>query len=134
MELNEYQKLAPRTLSYLSSQEENDLHMVLGMFTEVAEIADVFKKSLAYDKKIDWVNVKEEIGDVMWYIANLCELHEWSLEEILQTNIDKLKARYPEKFTNEKALNRDLETERLILELGYSTKQEPLYKVISEPE
>ena len=90
--------------------------MCLGLQTESAEISDVFKKKLAYNKDIDWVNVKEEIGDLMWYIANLCNLNEWDLENILETNINKLKIRFPEKFTNDLAINRDLLEERKTLE------------------
>ena len=61
-------------------------------------------------------NIKEEIGDLMWYIMNLCTFNNFDLEEILQTNIDKLRIRFPEKFTEENALNRNLEQERKTLE------------------
>lgn len=93
-----------------------NVHMVMGMQTEVGELQDVFKKNLAYGKKIDWTNVKEEIGDLMWYIAEFCNTNGFDLEDILATNIAKLKARYPEKFTAENAINRDTDTERQILE------------------
>jgi NTP pyrophosphatase (non-canonical NTP hydrolase) len=94
----------------------DDLHMVLGMQTEAAEIADVYKKTIAYKKPLDFVNIKEEVGDLMWYVANLCNMNGWDLREILDTNIAKLEARYPEKFTEEQAINRDLDNERQILE------------------
>jgi NTP pyrophosphatase (non-canonical NTP hydrolase) len=116
MEYQEYQNKAQRTLASLPSELENNLHMMLGMQTEVAELSDVFKKHLAYGKDIDWVNIKEELGDLMWYIANFCNINDIDIEEVMQTNIDKLRVRYPEKFTQENALNRDLETERKILE------------------
>jgi len=116
MEIQQYQNSAKRTLAELESPLHDNLHMVLGMQTESAEIADVFKKNLAYNREVDWVNVREELGDLMWYIANICNINEWDLREIMATNIRKLEARYPEKFTNENALNRDLETERKILE------------------
>lgn len=116
--LEEYSKLTGRTLSDCGSSIMNDLHMILGMQTEVAEIADVYKKHIAYGKDLDLVNVKEEIGDLLWYVQNMCNENNWSLEEILYTNIEKLKARYPEKFTSDNALNRDLDKEREILENG----------------
>ena len=47
---------------------------------------------------------------------NLCTFNNFDLEEILQTNIDKLRVRFPEKFTKENALNRNLEQERKTLE------------------
>jgi NTP pyrophosphatase (non-canonical NTP hydrolase) len=116
MSIKEYQKQAERTLVKLEKNSYDLLHMCLGLQTESAEISDVFKKKLAYNKDIDWVNVKEEIGDLMWYIANLCNLNEWDLENILETNINKLKIRFPEKFTNDLAINRDLLEERKTLE------------------
>lgn len=116
MEINTYQGKAARTLAKIDGNILDDLHMVLGMQTEVAEIADVYKKCIAYKKPLDYVNIKEELGDAMWYIANLCNMHGWDLRDILDTNIAKLEARYPEKFTEEQALNRNLSAERQILE------------------
>jgi NTP pyrophosphatase (non-canonical NTP hydrolase) len=118
MEIQTYQFKATRTLAEIDGNILDDLHMVIGMQTEVAEIADVYKKHIAYKKPIDYVNIKEELGDAMWYIANLCNIHGWDLRDILATNIAKLKSRYPEKFTEENALNRDLVIEREILEGG----------------
>lgn len=116
MNINDYQSKAARTCAKIDGGIIDDLHMVLGMQTEVAEIADAYKKTIAYLKPLDLVNVKEELGDVMWYIANLCNIHGWDLRDILATNIAKLEARYPEKFTEEHAINRNLEKEREILE------------------
>lgn len=116
MEINKYQKEAARTCAKIDGGILDDLHMALGMQTEAAEIADVYKKCIAYKKPIDYVNIKEELGDLMWYIVNICNMHGWDVRDIMQTNIDKLRARYPEKFTEEHAINRDLETERKILE------------------
>lgn len=116
MEIKEYQEQSNRTMASLETPLQDDLHMILGMQTEVAEIADAYKKHMAYGKELDLINVREEVGDVMWYIANLCNLHGWDLREIMQTNINKLKARYPNKFDKNLAKNRDLKTERKILE------------------
>lgn len=113
---DQYQLLAGRTVSQLKDQRDNNIHMVLGMLTEAAELADVFKKELAYGKEIDWVNVKEEIGDLMWYIANFCTMNDIRLSNVLHTNIEKLKTRYPKTFTTGEALSRDLDSERKILE------------------
>jgi NTP pyrophosphatase (non-canonical NTP hydrolase) len=116
MEIQEYQKKASRTMANLESSLLDDLHMILGIQTEASEIADVYKKHIAYGKELDLVNVKEELGDVLWYVANMCNLHGWDLRDILDTNIKKLEARFPDKFTHENANNRDLEKERKILE------------------
>lgn len=115
----EYQKLSVRTCNDLGNTTSNDTHMIFGMVTEVAELADAYKKHWAYGKDLDMVNVKEELGDLLFYISNFAKFNNINLGEIMYTNVEKLKARYPEKFTNENATNRDLETERQILENGH---------------
>lgn len=116
MDLSSYIKNASRTDAEMETKQLHDIHMVMGISTEAGELLDVFKKNLAYKKEIDWVNVKEEIGDLMWYIANFCKSNGFELEQIMETNIEKLSARFPEKFSNERAINRNLSTEREILE------------------
>ncbi len=116
MNIKEYCEAVKRTMADLGYREKDNLHMIMGMATEVGELMDIFKKNFAYKKEIDWVNAKEEIGDLMWYVANFCNINGFDIEEILQTNVDKLKARYPEKFTEEHAIYRNLEKERKILE------------------
>jgi NTP pyrophosphatase (non-canonical NTP hydrolase) len=111
-----YQEDAFRTNANIGTKSENNVHMILGMLTEVGELADVFKKNMAYGKEIDWVNVKEELFDLMWYVAGFCKFNEIDFEEGLQTNINKLRQRYPDKFTKELANNRDIAAERKILE------------------
>jgi len=86
------------------------------MLTEVGELADAFKKYMAYGKDVDWVNVEEEAGDLLWYIAGFFEFNNISMSHILRQNIAKLESRYPEKFTEDKAIHRDLDAERSILE------------------
>ena len=116
MNINEYLMLTERTRSILETKQLNNLHMALGLVTESGEIADVLKKNLAYNKEIDYINLQEEMGDICWYLAGLCNINGFDFEKILQTNIDKLRSRYPDKFTNENALNRDLDAERQVLE------------------
>ena len=99
-------------------------HASMGMVTEAAEFIDVLKKHTIYGKEIDFVNLAEEIGDIHWYIAVATDALAKILgtdpvlldRQIKEKNIQKLKARYPDKFTEESAVNRDLETERTILD------------------
>lgn len=118
MTIREYQKQSGRTNAPLgnSYNDLTSIHMLMGMMTEVGELTDQFKKHLAYGKDIDWVNVKEEIGDLMWYISEFANNHQFDLEEILETNISKLQQRFPDKFTSDDAINRNLNAERQILE------------------
>jgi NTP pyrophosphatase (non-canonical NTP hydrolase) len=92
------------------------LHAFMGLSTEANELLDMLKKHIFYGKEIDYVNTIEELGDIFWYAALICDSMHIDFEEVLHKNIEKLKKRYPEKFSNEKALNRDLEEERKVLE------------------
>jgi NTP pyrophosphatase (non-canonical NTP hydrolase) len=93
------------------------IHAAIGMVTESAELIDVFKKFLFYGKPVDWINIEEEIGDQFWYIAIMANVlgHD-NFNRIMQKNINKLKARYGERFSENDALYRDLAKERGILE------------------
>lgn len=92
------------------------LHASMGMNTEASEITDALKKHIFYGKPLDTVNIAEELGDLLWYIAIASDALGTSIEAIMETNIAKLKARYGDKFTEEAATTRDLKTEREILE------------------
>jgi len=123
MNMKEYVPAACRTESkellinkQLTSRDFRILHGSMGIVTEAGELMDALKKHIYYGKELDLVNIKEEMGDIMWYMAILCDELGTSFDELTTINIDKLKARYPEKFTSEKALNRDLSKEREILE------------------
>jgi NTP pyrophosphatase (non-canonical NTP hydrolase) len=103
----------------LSRDKMQDLlHASMGLVTEAGEFQDMLKKHVFYGKPLDEVNLKEEIGDVLWYCAIALEALGTDFESVMETNINKLKARYPEKFTEDKAENRDLVKEREILENG----------------
>ena len=116
MKLNEYVKWTGNTCAKLETPQLDDIHMIFGMITETGELTDAYKKNLAYGTPLDMVNVSEEIGDLMFYIASFCRMNKLDLEKILETNVAKLESRYPEKFSEYYANNRDLEKEREILE------------------
>jgi len=92
------------------------VHASMGLVTEAGEFQDMLKKHIYYGRELDTVNLKEEIGDLLWYCAIALNALDADFESVMQTNIDKLKARYPEKFTEEAATNRNLLKEREILE------------------
>jgi NTP pyrophosphatase (non-canonical NTP hydrolase) len=114
--IKEYVAFTETTMADLGDQNLNNIHMTMGMITEVGELVDTFKKHIAYKKDIDWINVQEEIGDLMFYIAGFCRINNLNLEDILKANIAKLQTRYPDKFDADKATNRNLVAERTILE------------------
>ena len=87
------------------------LHAIIGITTEAGELVEAL-----LEQKLDKVNVMEELGDVMWYVAIACHTLDIDPTEMLQINIDKLRKRFPNKFTEYDADNRDLDAERDILE------------------
>lgn len=114
-----YQEDCERTESIvqvnLSETDGRLLHAMIGMCTETGEFADALKRHIFYGKSYDPVNLKEEIGDILWYVACACNALELDMQDVMDTNIAKLKARYGEKFSEERAENRNLELEREIL-------------------
>lgn len=183
MKLSEYVELACVTESVVEPIEGLDsrmLHGLMGMCTEAGEFIDALKRHLYYGKELDTVNLLEEVGDLCWYLAIICDVMDLNFEEevdkamalnddtecrpllfvaselnavcggnlvtmttqgqphvvtplfvlidelidelegswteICDKNIAKLKARYGEKFDAHKALNRDTDAEREILE------------------
>ena len=74
------------------------LNGCLGLSGESGETLDMIKKFVFHEKELDEEHLKKELGDVMWYVAMICESVGFDLDDVMQTNVDKLKARYPEGF------------------------------------
>ena len=106
MEMNEYQKLAQRTSSHqlLSSKIENG---ILGLCGESGECADLYKKYIYQGHAFDREAMKIELGDVLWYCAELAAGLGVTLEEVAAGNIEKLRKRYPDGFATERSVNRE---------------------------
>lgn len=92
-------------------------HAILGAFSEASELVEAMAKSAVDGEPLDLVNLDEEFGDLLWYIALYCSFRGVDLEQIMAKNIAKLNARYAAKtFTAAEALERDLDAEREALE------------------
>lgn len=99
---DEYQQLASRTAKRVSPSFDLT-HAAFGLAGEAGEFVDAIKKHIVYGKQLDRGNAFEEIGDILWYCALACETMNVTLGEAAQQNIDKLRMRYPEKYTDELA-------------------------------
>ncbi len=84
------------------------LHGAIGLCTEVGELNDIVKRELFYGRKFDASHMLEELGDIFWYLALICHANDLTFEECFDANINKLKQRFPEKFTEHDALNRNI--------------------------
>ena len=114
--IEQYQKDASRTFLSKEDKTIDIFHCIIGMQTELGELADAYKKHIFYGKELDITNVSEEIFDMFWYAVNLARIEKIDLVKGMQNNIAKLKVRFPEKFTEQNAIERNLEAERVELE------------------
>ena len=104
------------------SEQEQILHAVMGMATETVEMLEAIHASKWGGKEFDTVNFLEEMGDLEFYRSIPYHQLNWTEKQVRDTNYFKLEKRYPEGYTDNSANNRDLESERKILEKGLSEK------------
>jgi NTP pyrophosphatase (non-canonical NTP hydrolase) len=78
----------------------------LGIAGEAGEVADLVKKHIGHGHPLDQNKLKNELGDVLWYVAGLAHLHGLSLSDVAQANVDKLKLRYPDGFSSAASIAR----------------------------
>lgn len=95
---DEYQKKAMRTCKKYDDVKDAYANIGLGLAGESGEVADLIKKHLSGAKEINKQDLIEELGDILWYIAEACEFFDISMEHIAKTNIEKLEKRFPNGF------------------------------------
>lgn len=123
MDADLYQFNALRTAG--TSDEEAQIYASLGLSGESGElaelvedlvrrlgistgkVADLTKKLHFHGHPYSPEKFLDELGDVAWYLAVLAHSHGYKLSEVFQFNIDKLKKRYPDGFSQERSINRD---------------------------
>lgn len=106
MNLNEYQALAIRTAKALPTLSANLAHAALGIATEAGEFTTEVKRMAIYDKPMTEEmrqHMAEELGDLLWYVALAAEHLQIPMAKICRDNIEKLRTRFPEKYTNDAA-------------------------------
>jgi NTP pyrophosphatase (non-canonical NTP hydrolase) len=103
MDFNDYQILAKRTMV---DGQDQIVNYALGLAGETGETVDFIKKWMFHGHYLDHSKLESELGDVLWYISALATSFGYSLEEIAEMNIEKLKARYPEGFSELRSVNR----------------------------
>ena len=100
--LDEYQEFAQSTLG------DSDLRILaLGLCGEAGEVADVVKKHKGHGHDLDEDKIVDELGDVLWYVAMMAlAVNDIDLSAIAHENMQKLRARYPDGFSEERSRNR----------------------------
>lgn len=107
MNFMEYQNLARRTQNPKLSPFERKLHALHGLSSEVGEIHSIFQKYYQ-GHAIDYSKVVDELGDLMWFACELCDVLNVSLGDVCGRNIAKLRERYPDGFDEEHSLHRTI--------------------------
>lgn len=138
MHLNEYEKLAKRTnadqaliLKRLTEAGPWIMQLdngVRGLTDEVGELASIVKAFIEYGApSLDVTHIKEEVGDALWRLSQICQAVGLSLEECCIANIAKLQKRYPNQYSDFRAheQNRNRSTEREALEQNGNGWAEP---------
>ncbi len=106
MKINEYQKLAMKTLNPELSERDVLINGVMGLCGESGEAIDIVKKHLAQGHPLDKEALAKELGGICWYVAETAQVLGYDLETIMTMNIEKLKKRYPDGFSREDSINR----------------------------
>ncbi len=101
--LKEYQEACEMTARKdFETPKEEIMTWGLGVTGEAGDVASCIKKTFMHDND-QKEGIKENIGDVMWYIAMICNFFDWDMQKILDGNVEKLKKRYPEGFSEKNA-------------------------------
>ena len=108
--LSDYQRMARRTAGTKRKSDKMEEAM-LGLAGEVGEMCDHYKKYMHQGHDLDYNHLAEEAGDVLWYLAEIADALDVTLEDIARRNIDKLRKRYPDGFDPERSINREGEHE-----------------------
>lgn len=106
MTANEYQVLAMKTLNKDLDEREVLINGVMGLCGESGEVIDIVKKHISQGHPLNKDKIVEELGDVLWYIAELATILNVTIEDIMKYNINKLSQRYEGGFTVEQSINR----------------------------
>lgn len=85
----------------ISKEDMRIVNMALGIAGEGGEVAELAKKQIFHGHGIDLNSWKNELGDVLWYVAACCNLLDLDMEELMENNIRKLQERYPNGFSIE---------------------------------
>ena len=109
MNVNDYQKEAMTLLNPALTEKDVLMNALMGLCGESGEAIDVMKKHLYQGHDLDKEKLVKELGDIAWYLAEAATGLNIDLSEVLQRNLDKLHARYPQGFSTERSMHREAE-------------------------
>lgn len=98
MKISEYQEFCAKGILPATLEREPIVGFALGLAGESGEVVDDIKKKYFHGRTIDPDHTIEELGDVMWYVANIATQLGVTLDEVIERNVDKLRVRYPQMY------------------------------------
>lgn len=101
----QYQREARRTQNPDLTPRDRQEHALWLMTAEVGEVCGLHQKT-HQGHMLNPTELRKEIGDVLWGIAELCDVYSFDMGFIAEENIAKLRKRYPHGFSAEKSINR----------------------------
>jgi NTP pyrophosphatase (non-canonical NTP hydrolase) len=105
--LSDYQELANKTAGAGGEGTTRLIISALGLAGEAGEFANLVKKMTAHGHPLDVDLLADELGDVLWYLAEAATACGLDLSKIGKDNVEKLRKRYPDGFSEERSLNRN---------------------------
>jgi NTP pyrophosphatase (non-canonical NTP hydrolase) len=108
MTTTRYQQEVKRTMPKLLAKESELAMLAMGVADEAGEFLGHIKKVLFHGHDDDRGHVVEELGDILWYVSNICNHYGLDIHEVMERNIEKLNKRYPDGFSHEKSRNRSV--------------------------
>jgi NTP pyrophosphatase (non-canonical NTP hydrolase) len=105
--LNEYESAAMRTINPALNERERLFDAAAGLAEEAGEVLGQIRKHVYQDYPLDRARLTKELGDALWCLTITARTAGISLEEIALANIEKLRRRYPDGFSNDASRNRD---------------------------
>ena len=110
----EYQEKAMRTRGdysdngVMSVKKRQLMNAALGLSGEAGEVNDHIKKACFHGHSLEVDEIKDELGDVLWYIALMCDALGLTLDDVMEHNIAKLQKRYPDGFNQQASREREV--------------------------
>lgn len=102
----EYQQAVRRTMKTRVKPQYALLDYLLGLGGEAGELLNAVKKMLFHEHDWDDAKVREELGDIAWYLFAIANTLGYDMTKIAQENVEKLRLRYPDGYSHEASRNR----------------------------
>lgn len=106
MNMKIFQEAVARTWNSNNSLPMQLSNACMGLAGEAGELIDIIKKHVYHGHTLAEDKIRKEIGDVFYYAACLCNLFGWNAAAILEENVEKLRKRYPDGFSEKASIER----------------------------